>query len=345
MIRIQNIYYMLSYAFSILHEEGYKKIASEDFDHISDLLAAILAKGISNQIRRGLGRVYINKIDAIRTLAGKIDLSQTIKQQSLYRNQLVCEFDEFSENSLLNQILKTTMQLLLKTSDVSKEQKKALRNNLVFFSEVDEIRPKEIKWSSLKYNHNNATYQMLVTICYLVIRGLLLTNQDGGNKLSEFLDDQQMHSLYEHFVLRYYQRHYPEFSVSASHIDWDVDNDIVAYLPLMKSDICIEHAGKTLIIDTKYYTKTMQRNAFTDSRTIHSGNLYQIFTYVKNKDIRNTGNVSGVLLYAKTEEEITPDMDYSISGNRILVKTLDLNTDFNAIKNQLDNLLIPIFAE
>ena len=66
--------------------------------------------------------------------------------------------------------------------------------------------------------------------------------------------------------------------------------------------------------------------------------MYQIFTYVKSKDIQRTGNVSGVLLYAKTDEEIIPDNDYMIDGNKISVKTLDLNKDFPAIAKQLNTL-------
>ena len=47
----------------------------------------------------------------------------------------------------------------------------------------------------------------------------------------------------------------------------------------------------------------MQTHKQYDSRSLHSSNLYQIFTYV-NKDVGNTGNVAGMLLYAKTEETI-----------------------------------------
>ena len=40
--------------------------------------------------------------------------------------------------------------------------------------------------------------------------------------------------------------------------------------------------SKVLIIDAKYYANTTQ--AQYDKHTLHSNNLYQIFTYVKNKD-------------------------------------------------------------
>ncbi|MFB7142345.1 hypothetical protein ACFCYN_22255 [Gottfriedia sp. NPDC056225] len=106
----------------------------------------------------------------------------------------------------------------------------------------------------------------------------------------------------------------------------------------MKSDITLHYKGITLIIDTKYYAKNMQTNNLYNSKTIYSYNMYQIFTYVKNKDYTNSGNVSGVLLYARTDEELVPDNDFLLNGNRISVKTLDLNTDFSNISEQL-NLL------
>ena len=81
------------------------------------------------------------------------------------------------------------------------------------------------------------------------------------------------------------------------------------------------------------YTKTMEKIIH------HYSNLYQIFTYVKNKELELQANdyeISGMLLYARTTDEIQPDSDYVMSGNKISVKTLDINQDFKKIKMQLD---------
>ena len=43
-----------------------------------------------------------------------------------------------------------------------------------------------------------------------------------------------------------------------------------------------------------------------------------------------------MLLYAKTDEQIQPDAEYQMSGNRISVKTLDLNLEFAEIAKQLN---------
>lgn len=115
-------------------------------------------------------------------------------------------------------------------------------------------------------------------------------------------------------------------------------------LPVMQSDITLSYGDKVLIIDAKYYTHTMQSQY--DSHTLHSNNLYQIFTYVKNKDIEfgeRPHKVSGMLLYAQTDEAIQPDNVYQMSGNQICVRTLDLNCEFAEIAAQLNSIVEEYF--
>ena len=225
----------------------------------------------------------------------------------------------------------------MRAKDVSKWHKKALKKALLYFSHVDEIDVRQIQWSSLTYHKHQATYKMLMNLCYLVIEGLLLTEKAGSYELAQFVDDQHMHRLYEKFVLAFYRKHYPEFRAAPTHISWDTDDEVIEFLPVMKTDITLTYQGKTLIIDTKYYNHTMQTHF--QRKTFHSDNLYQIYTYVKNKDRAKTGLVRGVILYAKTSEAIVPNHAFTLSGNKIGVMTLDLNTDFQQIKQQLHHLV------
>jgi 5-methylcytosine-specific restriction enzyme subunit McrC len=148
-----------------------------------------------------------------------------------------------------------------------------------------------------------------------------------------------MYRLYERFVLAYYRRHFPDLNASGAHIEWATDDGVTQLLPAMKSDITLRHQGKTLIIDTKCYSEALQNNSFFNSRTLHSQHLYQIFAYVKNHALRSADEVSGLLLYAKTDEEILPHHDYRMSGNRISVRTLDLSRTFREISEQLNDIV------
>lgn len=336
---------MLAYAFSVLREQGYRRIAAEDFENTADLCAAILVRGFETQVKRGLGREYIETTDALSSIRGKIDITESIKGQAYMRRQMVCTYDEFSTDTQAHRIIKATFELLLR-SDISKARKKDIRALLPYLAEVSPIDLRDADWNC-RFDRNNQTYRMLVGVCHLVAKGLLQTRSDGTLKMADFLDERRMHALYEKFILEYYRREHPELKASAAQIPWMLDEGDHGMLPVMQSDITLSRGDKTLIIDAKYYEHSLQSHH--GAQTLHSGNLYQIFTYVKNKDaeMAATGKpheVSGMLLYAKTDEEAQPEGVFTMSGNRVSVGTLDLNRDFKEIASTLDSIVEEYFT-
>ena len=189
---------------------------------------------------------------------------------------------------------------------------------------------------------------MLVSICQLILEGMLLTTEQGEYKLASFLDEQRMCRLYEKFILEYYAQEFGArikgFSSKALQIPWQLDDGYGALLPVMQTDITLVYGKQMLIIDAKYYEHTLQTHF--DTQTLYSENLYQIFTYVKNKEAALKGTnhkVAGMLLYAKTDEPLVPDHVYQMSGNQISIKTLDLNREFSEIAEQLNRIVKDFF--
>lgn len=326
---------MLCYVFQNLQQSKYKTCEIENFDNARDLFAEILIKGISQELKKGLGKEYILKQTQLSNPKGKFNITESIKNLAIQKKQLVCDYDEFSINSYLNKIIKTTSILLIK-SDISLERKKLLKRLMIYFNEVEELNPFTINWK-IQFNKNNQTYKMLIHICWLVIKGLIQSNDNGQFKINDFIDEQRMCRLYEKFILEFYKKEYPSLKVSSSQIKWALDDDDDDYmLPLMQSDIMIETKNKVLIVDAKYYEHSTQKRFNTI--TLHSNNLYQIYTYVKNKSVCGK-QVSGVLLYAKTNETVLPNKSYLMDGNKISAITLDLNCDFKDIKQQLFGII------
>lgn len=354
MIRIQNIYHMLAYAFQVLREQGYRDVTTEEFTHTGELCAAILTRGINTQLKRGLGREYVSTMEPLSCLRGKIEVTESVKTRSVLRSQLICSYDEFSVDNAMNRIIKATCLLLLR-SDISKTRKRDLKRLVAYFGDVTDVDLATVDWR-LRFGRNDQTYRMLINICWLVYKGLLQTQTDGSTRLMDFLDEQRMSRLYERFILEYYRREHPGLEAGSSHIGWALDDGFDDMLPVMKSDVTLSRGDRVLIIDAKYYSHTMQERF--DKRSIHSSNLYQIFTYVKNRaaglaeESRDgigvaeiTPEVSGMLLYAGTDEEIQPDGVYRMSGNTISVKTLDLNRPFGEIREQLDAIVENHFSD
>lgn len=341
MIPIKNIYYMLSYAFKELKSNGFKNIETEDFNNVYDLYASILIKALTYQIKNGLNKDYLQYSEGLSTVKGKINLNDTFKQQSLLKRKLVCDYDDFSIDNNLNRIIKASLQLLLK-ADIEKDRKKEIRKLLVFLKDISDIDVYNINWR-LHFTRSTHNYQFLITICQFIVKGLLQSTDNGNTRTEDFLES-NLPRLYEKFILEYYKKEYPGLSVSASQINWQLDDKNDFMLPLMQSDIMISNKNKILIIDAKYYSRIFSQRF--DVSTINSNNLYQIFTYVKNKSIEKANTnfeISGMLLYAKTDEEISPNNTYRMSGNKISVNNLDLNCDFDHIKIQLNKIINDYF--
>ena len=346
-IYIKNVYYMLSYAFQVLKQTNYENVASEEFEKIQDLFAAILVKGVSKQLKQGIFREYVEQYETLSVMRGKLNIQETIKSRIQRKQKLACEYDELSANNLYNQIIKTTIHYLVKDESVSYKQKSALNKILIYFDRISLLEPSTIKWSALYYQRNNRNYELLLNICYFVLCGMLQTTDKGDYKMAAF-SDEHMEKLFEKFILEYYRQHHTYLSEARSaQVKWNLHGEnsesMIRFLPVMKTDVFLRLGKKILILDAKYYGKTMQKNF--DKHTLHSGNLYQIFTYVKNQDKYNTGNVAGMLVYAKTSENIAPDCVFNMAGNQIGAKTLDLNKDFKEIATQLDSLAEQFFGK
>lgn len=340
-IPIRNVYVMMAYAFRAIRSDSHDHIAAERFDHLQDLFAEILLRGVGTQVKRGLHHDYLQRSDELATVRGRIDVNGTIASRSTVRGKLICEFDEYSTDTPHNQALKSVLVLLVRHGEVTQSRRNALRRLLPYLDAVTLVAPTSIRWNALTYHRANATYRLLLGACELIVRGLLHTQVSGSTKLASWISDESMSSLYERFLREYYSIHHPELSPGASAVAWDYDAGKAhgaEHLPAMRTDITLRSGQHTLIIDAKYYSQSMQTGWF-GKKTIHSANLYQLLTYTKNADVDRNGSVSGLLLYARTEGAEQPDLDVVIQGNRIGAATLNLNRPWDHLRSQLEHVI------
>ncbi len=344
-ILIQNIYYMLSYAFQVLKPEDYGKVSAEGFHNIHNLFSAILSHGIARQVKQGLYSTYIPVQSQLYVMHGKLSINDTIRLKMQRKQKLACEFDDFSKNNIYNQILKTTLKSLIRSESVDDVYRKKMCKLIAYFKNVNDIAPEKIIWKQLTYRKNNHNYELLLNLCYLLLHDLLQTTEQGNYRLLAF-SDEHMERLFERFILEYYRRHHPELAPVSRQVNWNLtgeqDLQMIRFLPKMKTDIFLQKGDKKLIIDAKYYSNPIIQNYGKEQ--LRSAHLYQIFAYVKNADTGHTGDVSGLLLYAKADKDISHDFVFNMDGNSIGARTLDLNVPFHKIANQLELVVSDYFA-
>lgn len=338
-IPIKNIYYMLCYAWNTLQRDDAALTGMEEFDNIYNLLAKLMISGTKNIIKRGFHREYLDYSEELTLIRGKIDIGKSIKQQSLTRKRLICNFDEFTENVAFNQVLKTAIITLLRYPDLDSILRKELIEIRHHFSEIDEMRITSHTFSFLKYNRNNIHYKILMNICELLHLGLIANEEGNALKFANFIRNEQMAALYEKFVLNFYKKHLPptQYRTHSPKIEWGIDSQFdnvgLEFLPQMRTDIVIENNVEQIqtIIDTKYYSSALESRNHSETKKLISGNLYQICTYVNCSPY--IGTVSGMLLYPTTEHEL--NLEYKINGKVIKVKTLNLASNWDGIAERL----------
>ncbi len=330
---------MLTYAFNILRDEKFQEIGEEDFEFVGDMFAALLIQATSNQLKRGLSKQYVVQKETIQGIKGKLNISDSVKTLSMIEKKMVCEFDEFTENIYLNKIIKSTSMLLIRSKEVSKHYKGLLRKQMLFFNNIDLIEVTSIDFNKVVINRNNKTYELILNLCYLIIEGLLVDQKGSGIKFRKYLNDDQMYNLYEKFVLNYFKRHHSYLKPRSTQIKWKASSDrdtSLSMLPSMYTDIVLHGNDEILIIDTKYYTNSISKK--TSGDTFHSGNLYQLYAYVSTLQLDSYKNVSGMLLYAKTDTDGDLDEKILVNNFDMWFKTLDLNQDFKNIQANLDSI-------
>jgi 5-methylcytosine-specific restriction enzyme subunit McrC len=114
-------------------------------------------------------------------------------------------------------------------------------------------------------------------------------------------------------------------------------------VPKMKTDVCLQTSDRAIILDTKFYAQALKEGAY-GSPKLASVNLYQIFTYLRQKSVESGWqNAEGILLYPRTTNDI--NIDFTTHGHRIRAVTLDLAAPhWDQIHAQLLQLVAPTAA-
>ncbi len=140
---------------------------------------------------------------------GRIDVSASIKEQSLARLRLPCRYDEYSEDIPANQVMKLTARYLCRSGQVSQSRRDALKRLLPFLSGVSDSLPRECPLGSGQMPSGQPSLPVPDRNLPSGYGASAVANPDGSREIYGYMDGQPMHLLYEKFILEYYRRHFP----------------------------------------------------------------------------------------------------------------------------------------
>ncbi|WP_455644923.1 5-methylcytosine restriction system specificity protein McrC [Methanosphaera sp.] len=328
-IPIRNIYHMLSYAYESLQIDENILVDVDNFKDLPNLLARVLLNAINSLIKRGFFRKYNDISEDTLHIRGKININQSFKSENIITKKLNCEFSEFEENILLNQIIKTTIVNLIKKVDLEIARK--LKKLLIYFN-VSTITLKRQVFNRLMWNKSNNHYKLPIQVCELIYNLELPEEGIGDNYFKDFVKDpNKLPHLFEKFVLNFYKQELSDVKVYSPYINWNLtsENNNVYNLPTMMTDIVLETSNRQLIIDTKFYQSIVKNNSY------HSSNVYQVYSYMNNSSFE--GNISGMLLYASLGEELNEH--FEIDKKDFYICTLNLDDKWENIEDRLHEII------
>lgn len=337
-IPVQNIYYMLSYAWNELELAERVDIESIEHSELANLFARVLIEGTSHLLRRGLDAAYQTSAREIPGVRGQIDFNTSLRKMLFEQGRAHCRLDERTPDVLHNQLLKSTLIQLGRLGSLDKVLRDKIRQQVRHFRGVSALpRLNPGLFRRVQLHRNNRIYRHLLNICELIARNLLVSEESGEVWFRDVVrDDGKMPYLFEKFVRNFYTRELPGFGVGAEKIAWNAtpaDEIAKSFLPEMRTDITIRGDERVIVIDTKFSKKTLQKGRFGES--VKSGDLYQIFAYLKNLEATQSDAVEleGMLLYPVIDQEYR--LEYQMGAHRVRVCTLDLARPWREVHAEL----------
>lgn len=342
-IPIQNLYYLLCYAWEHYNRGGSDFVSKENCPNILDLFSHILVQATQRLIRRGISRDYIPEENEQSAIRGRVLLGESLYLIMNKKPRMHCAYDEFSPNTLHNQILYASLLRIIKTDAVNNITRHKLASLARLLTGIQPIRLSKDVFKGLQYHRHNAFYQFIMRICEFILDATLPDPTGNQYVFDDIVrDEKKMALVFESFIRNFYASEQNDFQVFRKQFSWDAKSQIdpdLKYLPQMNTDVNLysKRQNRMIILDAKYYKECLQKRY--DVLKAHSANLYQMYAYLKNSEKIDPiyKNAEGVLLYPCVEQPV--DLKYEIDGHPIRIATIDLNQPWQNIHNRMMSLL------
>jgi 5-methylcytosine-specific restriction enzyme subunit McrC len=327
LIPIQNLYYLLCYAWNRLPEPGEPlAVRPDSFHRPLELLARVLLLAVRRQLRRGLPVAYTEHTAELPELRGRVLLTPTLRQDLPRRGRAVCMFDELDTNTPLAGLLLGTLQRLSRTTSLPAALRQEVRALMRQFpAAVVPQLPTRAGLLAARRQRPTGAGAFLLNVCELVQASALPEPDTAGpTRFRDFRRDEAlMARLFEQFVRNFYRLEQRRYRVLSETIQWQAlaENAAgLALLPAMITDTTLESPERKIILDTKYYASAL-RQRYNQQKLI-APHLYQLYAYLQNQPTLPGQQLEGILLYPAATQAV--DMRYTLGGHPVRIVTIDL---------------------
>lgn len=348
-IPIRNIWYMLLYAWNeppLARPDILDNI--EEAPTLDALLAAILVKLVQQRLRIGLGRNYVDEENILRGIRGHVNFNDSLKRHTFEKGQAYCEFLQYGPNVPKNQIIRSTINRLVKVGQFGPDSSRAyeLRHNLRWLTRVMEgvdlieLKPDFIRRQQL--GRNDRDYRLMLAICELLLQHQMPTDSSGRHNLPALVHEALfLPHVYERFVANYYRINLAGWKVTPQkHLGWHQKQGS-AHLPVMQPDLVLENkiSGQIFVLDTKFTAQILIKTQW-ENEVFNSSHLYQLYAYLKTQEHVSDKHrqASGILLYPDVNQTGISEI-IELQNQTIRIESVDLTLPWQNIEKRLLDLI------
>lgn len=292
--------YMLMKAYNVkLDNEDFASCKNEAHN-ILEVFIQIFAQKLIKEFKRGIYKEYITEQNNLTTLRGKYLINENLKH-NFTNAKIYCEYDEFSENNILNQFFLYAIKTLL----LFTKNKILLKQCELILNEVENLNF-DIKKLQLHFNRLNNRFKDSFDFAMLLLnKSVPLFNKD--KKSFAFLFD--MNELFEKFIGEIYK---------------DIDNSTRLQTQKIFGNLVLKPDIITsiMIIDTKY-------KKVKDKSDLSTADKYQMFVYGSNFNIKDT-----MLLYPQHIQKIGDNLELGEGSKMVKLKMRSVDLDFEGVYDE-----------
>ena len=244
---------------------------SEYNDDLLEIYIGFFIEELLKQFQRDMNRGYTPKLENQSFIKGKVDFNETIKRNAFKKHMHYVNYDEFNEDTILNQIFKTVINKLLKITMV-KNNKIKLRQLLLWLEDVEQIKITNNTWNTVNFTRQIEKYKLAFNLAKLFYYNSSPSINNGNTSSLSFLVP--ANQLFERYIFELLSNKFKD-NIKVNYqgpISYLATTDGTKAFQL-RPDITIEKDNSICnIIDAKYKIIEGINNIF-------QGDIYQMLAY------------------------------------------------------------------
>ncbi|WP_171947949.1 McrC family protein [Bradyrhizobium erythrophlei] len=248
-------------------------------ENVLEIIIRLFCEKLFAALRQGMPRQYTEVEDDLTALRGSLNVVRQFTVMASTPQKLACRFDELSQNTPLNQIMKAAVARL-QTISSSIENQRRLAELVFAYGEVATVPIKSLRWDRVLIDRTNVGWAELLRFAKLFLQRQFQSTTSGPIEGFSLLFE--MNTLFEEFVGRILQSALRGTDLAVQlqgpkrHALIDQHTGVPRFAT--RPDIVVSRKGKPLlVIDTKW--KRLKGAIDDAKRGVGQADVYQMMAY------------------------------------------------------------------